>query len=122
LASEAEFAERVNTRQRPEGYRLVGSFVAGRAEPAAVAGFRTLHALAWGHVVYVDDLVTQEAFRGQGHAAALMGWLVEEAKRLGCDQIHLDSGVHRHTAHRFYLNQRMDIVAYHFARTLDGAQ
>jgi len=120
LASEADFIERVNAVQRPEGYRLAGSFVEGQAEPVAVAGFRTLHTLAWGHVLYVDDLVTREAYRGQGHAAALKRWLVDEAARLSCDQLHLDSGVHRHTAHRFYLNQRMRITAYHFARELGG--
>jgi GNAT superfamily N-acetyltransferase len=118
LASEAEFVERVNALQRAEGYRLVGSFVEGQDEPVAVAGFRFLHALAWGHVLYVDDLVTREAFRQQGHAAALIQWLIDEARRLGCDQFHLDSGVHRHAAHRFYLNQRMRITAYHFAREL----
>ncbi len=118
LASAAEFVGRVNARQRPEGYRLVGAFIEGQAEPVAVAGFRVLHALAWGHVLYVDDLVTREACRGQGYAAALMRWLVAEAARLGCDQLHLDSGVHRHTAHRFYLNQRMDITSYHFQRDI----
>jgi GNAT superfamily N-acetyltransferase len=122
LASEADFVAWVNAAQRPEGYRLVGEFVEGQAEPVAVAGFRTLHTLAWGHVLYVDDLITREAYRGQGHASALMLWLVDEAARLGCDQLHLDSGVHRHTAHRFYLNQCMRITAYHFARELDGRQ
>jgi GNAT superfamily N-acetyltransferase len=120
LASEAEFVARVNAIQRAEGYRLAGSFMEGQAEPVAVAGFRVLHTLAWGYVLYVDDLVTREAYHGQGHAAALMLWLVDEAARLGCDQLHLDSGVHRHTAHRFYLNQGMRITAYHFARELDG--
>src|SRR5260221_11704522 len=69
LASVAEFVERVNAVQRPESYRLAGAFVEGQAEPVAVAGFRTLHTLAWGHVLYVDDLVTREAYRGHGHAA-----------------------------------------------------
>jgi len=30
--------------------------------------------------------------------------------------------VHRHAAHRFYLNQRMRITAYHFARELAGKE
>lgn len=122
VASAVDFVERVNALQRAEGYRLVGAFVEGQAEPVAVAGFRVLHTLAWGYVLYVDDLVTREAYREQGHAAALKRWLVEEATRLGCDQLHLDSGVHRHTAHRFYLNQRMRITAYHFARELAGKE
>ncbi|MGO8949985.1 MAG: GNAT family N-acetyltransferase [Ktedonobacterales bacterium] len=85
---------------------------------AAVAGFRTGHSLALGYALYVDDICTRTAFRGRGHAGHLMQWLVEEARRLGCVQLHLDSGVQRYDAHRLYLNQRMVITAYHFNRSL----
>jgi len=109
LATREAFAAWVDARQRPEGYRLVASFADGPDEAAAVAGFRHLHALAWGDYLYVDDLITLPAFRGQGHA---------DARRLGCAQVHLDSGVQRHTAHRFYLNHGFDITAHHFERSL----
>jgi GNAT superfamily N-acetyltransferase len=118
IASQEEFVERVDGAQRAEGYRLLGSFMEGQEDAVAAAGFRVLHNLAWGHFLYVDDLVTREAERGHGHGAALMRWMLEEAERLGCAQFHLDSGVHRHTAHRLYLNQRMDITAHHFGRAL----
>jgi GNAT superfamily N-acetyltransferase len=118
LASLDDFVHQVNQEQRPEGYRLVASFEEEILDAVAVAGFRTGHNLAFGHNLYVDDLVTQSAFRKLGHAESLMAWLVEEAQRLGCLQIHLDSAVHRHDAHRFYLNQRMYIFAYHFNRGL----
>lgn len=116
LPSLEAFVARVNTAQRPEGYRLIGSFVEGNVEPVAAAGFRTLHALAWGHVLYVDDLITQETQRKAGHADRLIQWLVDEAQRLGCDQLHLDSGVQRFGAHRFYFAHGMRISAYHFQR------
>lgn len=118
LASRDEFVEQVNTRQRPEGYRIIGSFEDGRDEPVAIAGFRTAHSLSWGHYLYVDDLITQAAFRGRGHAASIMQWIYDQARHLGCNQVHLDSGVHRHDAHRLYLNQRMRISAHHFALEL----
>jgi hypothetical protein len=43
---------------------------------------------------------------------------VEEARRLGCDRIHLDSGVglERADAHRLYMNAGMAISSHHFAR------
>jgi GNAT superfamily N-acetyltransferase len=112
----------VNGAQRAEGYRLIASFPDGDREPAAVAGFRVRHTLYAGYMLYVDDLVTREARRGEGHADALMRWLLEEAARLGCDQLHLDSGVQREreTAHRFYFNHRLRISAYHFSRELDS--
>jgi GNAT superfamily N-acetyltransferase len=87
-------------------------------EPVAVAGFRLLHTLAWGYVLYVDDLVTRADFRGKGHARRLMEWLFAEADRLGCDQLHLDSGPQRIVAHRFYFNQGLHINSYHFAHDL----
>lgn len=116
LGSLDEFVARVNQLQRPEGYRLVGSFEDGIDEPVGLAGFRTMHSLAWGYILYVDDLVTRATFRNHGHAARLMQWLYKEARQLGCVQLHLDSGVHRHVAHRFYLNQRMHISSHHFVR------
>ena len=47
-----------------------------------------------------------------------MDWLIEEAKRLHCDQLHLDSGVgpDRTDAHRLYFNKRMRISSFHFSR------
>jgi GNAT superfamily N-acetyltransferase len=114
--SEAEFVARVNELQRPEGYRLVGCFVEGDPQAAAAAGFRAAHFLAWGYALYVDDLSSRPGFRRQGHSGALMAWLLAEARRLGCSQLHLDSGVgrDREEAHRLYLNKRLRISAHHF--------
>ena len=116
LADAAEFVRRVR-RQRAEGYRLVGSF-AEDGSVVAVAGFRCGHNLALGRHVYVDDVSTVPAARRQGHASALLRWLDDEARRLGCERIHLDSGTHRHDAHRRYLSTGYDIVALHFERQL----
>ena len=115
LADVRTFLARV-AEQRREGYRLVGSFENGDVDAAAVAGFRVGHFLAWGKVVYVDDLSTRATYRGRGHAGALMDWLLTEATRLECDQLHLDSGVgpDRETAHRLYMNKGMRISAHHF--------
>jgi GNAT superfamily N-acetyltransferase len=119
-ASEDEFVERVDDVQRAEGFRIVAAFVDGREEAVAAAGFRTGHNLAWGRYLYVDDLSTVPDARGQGHAGALLDWLVEEGRRLGCDQLHLDSGTapERFDAHRLYLNHGLAIYAHHFSRGL----
>lgn len=118
---EAEFVRRVDEIQRPEGYRLVGAFEEAAPERClAVAGLRELHNLAWGHVIYVDDLSTHPDGRRRGYGRALLEWCAEEARRLGCDALHLDSGVeaNRLDAHRLYLNTGMRITSYHFARPL----
>jgi GNAT superfamily N-acetyltransferase len=112
------FTQWVDDRARPEGFRLIASFVLGREDAVAVGGFRFLHTMAWGKILYVDDLVTLPEFRSGGHGHLLLEWLLEEAKRLDCEQLHLDSGHHRHGAHRFYLNHGLQIDAHHFSRKL----
>jgi GNAT superfamily N-acetyltransferase len=121
LADREAFARRVDEVQRLEGYRLVAAFEDREADAAAVAGFRTGHNLAWGHYLYVDDLSTRPDARRRGHAQALLEWLLGEARRLGCDQLHLDSGVglDRADAHRLYLNARYVIAAHHFTRVVE---
>jgi GNAT superfamily N-acetyltransferase len=117
LTDPGAFARRVDAVQRPEGYRLAGAFEDG-PDAVAVAGFRVAHSLAWGRHVYVDDLSTAAGARRRGHARALLDWLLAEAARLGCDELHLDSGVgpQRADAHRLYLKAGLQITAHHFAR------
>jgi GNAT superfamily N-acetyltransferase len=112
FGSATEFATKVNN-QRVDGYRLVATFEA-EALAAAAAGFRTGHSIAWGRYLYIDDLVTREHLRRRGHGRVLMEWLFGEARRLGCDMMHLDSRTHRHDSHRFYLNCGLRIAAFHF--------
>lgn len=103
-----------------EGYRLAGAFEDGRTEAAAVAGYRVMEMLAYGRILYLDDLSTLPDARGKGHAHALLDWLDAEALNLGCVALHLDSGVGpaRFTAHRQYLKHGMNITAHHFAKEL----
>jgi len=121
LAGRDAFVARVDEVQRREGYRLVAAFEEAD-EAVAVAGFRLLHNLAWGtRALYVDDLSTDPDARRRGHAGALLGWLRAEARRLGCDELHLDSGVgpERLDAHRLYFNGGMRIASYHFVGPVD---
>lgn len=118
LGDEDAFVHAVDDVQRPEGYRLVGAFEEGGSEAVAIAGFRAGHSIAWGYYLYVDDLSTLPEARRRGHGRALLEWLLAEGGRLGCAQLHLDSGVglDRADAHRLYLNSGMVIASHHFAR------
>jgi GNAT superfamily N-acetyltransferase len=84
----------------------------------ACAGYRIAEWLAWGKTLYVDDLVTDEHTRSRGHGEQLFDWLELRAREAGCAQLHLDSGVQRFAAHRFYLRKRMDITSHHFVLKL----
>ena len=82
-------------------------------EVRAVSGFRIFSSLADGRVMHVDDLVTDGMHRSRGYGVQLFDWLVDHARAAKCDRVRLDSGVQRFAAHRFYLRQRMSIVAHH---------
>lgn len=108
---EVDFVERIEA-QRRNGYQLLAAIVDG--QPAALAGFRVMENLAWGRFVYVDDLVTDEEHRSEGYGGLLLDWLIDYCRDNGMAELHLDSGVQRFGAHRFYLQKRMDITCHHF--------
>lgn len=119
MVNSEKFASWVNEKQRPQGYRVVGAFLPDRLDAVAAAGFRVHCMLSRGLMLYVDDLVTLPEHRSSGYADLIFAWLVKEARRLGCEQLHLDSGHARHDAHRFYLKHGMVINAHHFSMPLD---
>jgi GNAT superfamily N-acetyltransferase len=118
LGSCEAFVEQVDRHQRPSGYRLVASLLDETAPAVAVAGFRLADNLAWGRHLYIDDLSTASASRHRGHARDLLTWLHTEAERLGCGEVHLDSGVgtDRTAAHRLYFGCGYRISSHHFVR------
>lgn len=120
LASREDFVEQVDHVQRAEGYRLVAVLPDDGGDALAVVGFRLGTNLAWGRHLYVDDLSTSPDARHQGLARRLLAWVHDEAARLGCGEVHLDSGVgpHRAAAHRLYLGTGYVISSHHFTRTL----
>lgn len=118
--SEEEFVEQVSRQMKNHGYALV--YIAREGQVVAAAGYRVAEYLAWGKALYVDDLVTHSEARKHGYGGKLLDWLLEQAQALECDQFHLDSGVHRHDAHRLYLGRKLQITSHHFAQKLSSRQ
>ena len=84
-------------RQQCQGYELVGAF--DDAALVALAGVRRSHTLSRGEHLFVDDLVTDERVRGQGHGAAVLRWVAARAASEGIALLYLDS---RTSARGFY--------------------
>jgi GNAT superfamily N-acetyltransferase len=101
--------------QRRQGYEI--AYVEAGGAVLCVAGFVVALKLAYGKHVYVDDLVTDARRRSNGAGAMMIQWLKAYALAQGCTQLHLDSGVQRFGAHRFYLREGFDITSHHFAIT-----
>jgi GNAT superfamily N-acetyltransferase len=106
-----EFVDRVR-EQQIEGYQLASLEYGGAI--VSVAGFRVQKMLSSGKTLYVDDLVTDENARSEGHGEAMLLWLIALAREAGCDSFSLDSGTHRQEAHAFYLRHRLRITSFHF--------
>lgn len=110
---ENDFVSRIR-RQEQSGYQLI--YLENETALVAVAGFRIAENLAWGRFLYVDDLVTSNEHRSQGYGAKLLAWMREYASSEGCAQMHLDSGLQRAEAHRFYEREGMSKTGFHFAQ------
>ena len=108
---EEDFVAAVRAQQS-EGYRL--AMLEDKAGVTTVSGFRVQHMLATGKTMYVDDLVTSAGARSNGHGKAMLHWLMELARKEGCDSFSLDSGTQRQDAHAFYLRERLRITSFHF--------
>lgn len=84
----------------------------------AVAGYHFRENLAWGKYLYVEDLVSEQKKRSTGLGHMLLNWLHDEARKNKCDQLHLDSGVQRKDAHRFYEREGMEFASHHYLSQL----
>jgi ribosomal protein S18 acetylase RimI-like enzyme len=98
------------------GFRL--AYLTDDIRVTCVAGFRICRSIGWGKYLYVDDLVTDAECRSRGAGDEMFQWLSATAKAAGCQELRLDSALHRHAAHRFYLRERMDIACFNFRLAL----
>ena len=100
--------------QQQAGYQL--AYVeSDSGDVLCVSGFTISMNLAWGKHMYIADFVSDEQHRSTGAGSRLINWLKEYAKEMGCKQMHLDSGVNRFLAHKFYLREGFHIASHHFA-------
>ncbi len=113
--SATQFIEQV-LRQQAAGYHLM--YLQADDGVISILGYRLTEQLAWGKAVYIDDLATLSSARGLGYGSILLKWAIEKARAEHCQQVHLDTGTQRHTAHRLYLNHGFELRSYHMIKDL----
>jgi GNAT superfamily N-acetyltransferase len=96
-----------------EGYQL--AYLEEDGVVVSAVGFRYLQFLFNGKHFYIDDLSTLPETRGKGHAGKLIDFVIDLARKKGYDYVTLDSGYHRHDAHRLYLNKGFQLASHHFS-------
>ena len=102
-------------KQQESGYQL--AYATSDNNILCVAGFVVGEKIAWGKHIYIDDLITNENHRSTGVGSFIIKWFKNHCKELGCKQLHLDSGIQKFPAHRFYLTNRFNIASHHFSIT-----
>lgn len=130
-ASWLDRAERVHRQLRPQlpadyQAKMARVFAGGGRLCVAVEGEDVRGVAVWrthenthaGLFLYVDDLVTDEATRSRGVGRALLQWLEQRARALGCSCVALDSGTQRRRAHAFYFREGLQIVSFNFRKDL----
>ena len=110
--TEEEFVKRWKT-QREEGYEIIYIQIDG--EVVAAAGFRVMKTMAWGKILYLDDLIALGTQHGRGWGTILLIWLKKKALTQQCDGMHLDTGYQRHAAHKAYLRNGFELNCHHLS-------
>jgi len=100
----------------PQGLRFTGAYVDGVC--LGVAGWRIVATTFCARKLTIDDLVVGTGARSQGVGRALLAELEQRARSANCNMLDLDSAMHRTEAHRFYMRERMSILAFHFVTAL----
>ena len=133
LVNEQEFIQQILSQQSNEGFKLSGISSPMQEDSTseiststnnesqifiALVGFRIMTTTAWGKIVYIDDLITSEEYRGCGHGSKLLNHVFDYARENGCKQVHLDSGYQRNAAHKVYLNHGFTLASHHFSKVL----
>lgn len=113
---QSEFLPQVR-RQQLQSYQILALKHEGVVK--SVAGFRFAEFLAWGRVLYIDDLSTLPGETARGFAGALLDWLIDHAKTHQCQGVHLDTGYTRHAAHRLYLRKGFQLTSHHLALKIE---
>lgn len=68
-----------------------------------------------GYVSYVNAMVIDEKYRGEGYGSKMIREVIDKSKKQGMKMVELDSGFQREKAHEFYIKLGFDKRAYTFS-------
>jgi GNAT superfamily N-acetyltransferase len=107
----------IQTEAFKEGYQCVGAFTRSN-ELLGMCGYWIRHRFCSMKVMHVDSIVAADHMQGKGIGSVIMDWVIEEARKQGCDHMALDTYIERKEAHSFYLKHHFGVQGLHFMRKL----
>ena len=66
----------------------------------------------------VEDLLIAPEHRGRGVGRAMLAWIADECRALGCRRLFIESGAANHDAHRFFARQGFEQTSIVMMREL----
>jgi ribosomal protein S18 acetylase RimI-like enzyme len=97
-------------------YTMIG--IIEKGELITYAGVSVQTNLYHKRHLFVFDLVTDAAYRGEGYGKIMLDYLVDFAHVSMCENIVLSSGLQRISAHKFYKKHGYQEKSYVFVKEL----
>ena len=107
---------RMLTDMVPHNYYQVAAY--HNNKPIAVSGYWLATKLYCGKYLEIDNFVVDEAYRSKQIGKMLVDWMLEEAKRNGCETALLDAYVENFKAHKFYYKQGFIARGFHYLKKI----
>lgn len=98
-------------------YRMVAAFTGKKC--IGLSGFWINTKIYSGKYVEIDNLVVDERHRSLRIGKMLCDWIVEEAKKQGCETVMLDAYAENANAHRFYFREGYIVRGFHFIKKVN---
>lgn len=111
-----EYLERLS-EMRENGYRLFARYDEG--DVVGIVGAAKRLNFYNGPHVFVYDLVTDEARRGEGFGTELLGFVHSWANEDSCEYVALESGLWRERTHQFYEDLGYEKFCYSFRKEIE---
>lgn len=102
------------------GYRCIAARDPVSGQTVGISGFWINTKFYCARYLEVDNFVIREDWRDKGVGRAMLRWMEQEAVKLGCTSLVLDSYTHNYLSHRFYFREGFHILGYHFFKKLSA--
>jgi len=99
-----------------QNYECAGIFDNDKLIGVAGLWFCTRHYS--GKSVELDHVYIVPDYRNKGLGKQFMDWMTSYCIQKGCEAIELNTYVNNYPSHKFYYNEGMEILGYHFVKRL----
>ncbi len=113
---EATYYEYVKEMIEINNFKMVAAFIDG--ELVGVSGYWILLMLYCGRYIQISNFVVDENKRSFGIGKAMMNYLENLGRKLGCEKFILDSYSENKKSHSLYFSQGFYIRGFHFMKDL----